>query len=83
MIQFYKKKIYDDWYNSLTEEQKQRLEEYQKEEAKKRKRDGEMELAMIAKIFNSMNQMTHGRMSDYIECAKIVNRIRLHPSEYW
>ena len=26
MIRLYKKKLYDDWYNSLTDEEKQRLE---------------------------------------------------------
>lgn len=35
MRMLYKKKRYDDWYNSLTEEQKQRLEEYRKKEAEK------------------------------------------------
>lgn len=35
MIQIYKQKLYDDWYNSMTDEQKQRLEEYKKEKAEK------------------------------------------------
>ena len=47
MIQIYRKKLYDDWYNSLTKKQKQRLEEYEKEEAEKRKQDAEMALARL------------------------------------
>lgn len=38
MIQLYRKKIYDDWYNSLTDEQKQRIEEYRKAKAEKNRR---------------------------------------------
>lgn len=30
MVYWYSKKLYDDWYNSLTDEQKQQLEEYRK-----------------------------------------------------
>lgn len=83
MIQIYKQKLYDDWYNSLTDEQKQRLEEYRKAEAEKRKRDGEMALARLGMMFNVMNEVTHGRMYDYMESASLVNRISLHPSKYW
>ena len=39
MIQLYRKKIYDDWYNSLTDEQKQRIEEYRKAKAEKNRRE--------------------------------------------
>lgn len=39
MIQIYRKKLYDDWYNSLTDEQKQRLEEYRKAKAEKNRRE--------------------------------------------
>ena len=42
MIQLYRRKLYNDWYNSLTDEQKQRLEEYRKTKAEKRKHDREM-----------------------------------------
>lgn len=39
MIQLYRKKLYDDWYNSLTNEQKQRLEEYRKAKEEKNRRE--------------------------------------------
>lgn len=83
MIQIYRKKLYDNWYNSLTDEQKQRLEEYEKEETEKRKRDAEMALARLGMMFDTMNRITHGRMSDYMEVARFANRISLHPSKYW
>ena len=83
MIQRYKKKLYDDWYNSLTDEQKQRLEEYRKEQAEKRKRDAEMTLARLEWLYSFMNNATHGKMDEYMECARLVNKISLHPSKYW
>lgn len=39
MIQVCRKNLYDDWYNSLTDEQKQRLEEYRKAKAEKNRRE--------------------------------------------
>lgn len=52
MIQLYKQKLYDDWYNSLTDEQKQRLDEYRKEKEEKRKHDAQMALARLMSIFS-------------------------------
>lgn len=83
MIRFYKQKLYDDWYNSLTEEQKQRLEEYKKAKAEKRKHDAEMALARLGWLYSFMNEATHGRMDEYMECARLVNKISVHPSKYW
>lgn len=51
MIQIYRKKLYDDWYNSLTDEQKQRLEEYRKEKEEKRNHDTQMNLAQLTNVF--------------------------------
>lgn len=83
MIQIYSKKLYDDWYNSLTDEQKQRLEEYRKAKAEKRRHDAKMALASLGVIYNMMNEMTHGRMDDYMEVARLVNKMSIHPSKYW
>lgn len=83
MIHWYKRKLYDDWYNSLTEEQKQRLEEYRKAKAEKRKCEAGMALARLGMMFNVMNEVTHGRMSEYMENVKNLNKISLHPSKYW
>ena len=83
MIRMYKQKRSDHWYNSLTDEQKQRLEEYRKEKTEKRKRDAEIALARLGMMFNVMNQVTHGRMGDYMESERLMNKISLHPSKYW
>lgn len=83
MIQIYRKKLYDDWYNSLTDEQKQRLEEYRKAKAEKRKHEAKMALAKLGVMYNMMNEMTHGRMGDYMEDTRLVNRMSVHPSKYW
>ena len=61
MMRLYKQKLYDDWYNSLTDEQKQRLEEYEKEKAEKRKHDARMALARLGIMYNFMNEVTHGK----------------------
>ncbi len=83
MIRFYKQKLYDDWYNSLTDEQKQRLEEYRKENEEKRKCDARMALEKFGMMYKIMNEFTNGRMEDYVESAGLVNKISLHPSKYW
>ena len=83
MMRIYKQKLYDDWYNSLTEEQKQRLEEYKKAKAEKRKHDAEMALARLGLLYSFMNEVIHGRMDEYMECARLVNKISVHPSKYW
>ena len=81
MIQIYRKKLYDDWYNSLTDEQKKRLEEYRKAKAEKRKHDAQIALARLGVMYNMMNEVTHGRMGDYMETARLVNKISLHLSK--
>lgn len=83
MIIFYRKKLYDDWYNSLTDEQKQRLEEYRKAKAEKRKHDTEIALARLGALYNMMNNVTHGRMGEYMEIVRKMDKISLHPSKYW
>lgn len=83
MIRLYKQKLYDDWYNSLTDEQKQRLEEYRKEEAEQRKRDAEMALARLWWLYSFMDEATHGKMDEYMECTRLMNKISVHPSKYW
>ena len=83
MIQIYNQKLYDDWYNSLTDEQKQRLEEYRKAKEEKRKHETEMTLASLGMMFDTMNRITHGRMYDYMEATRVVDKISIHRSKYW
>lgn len=83
MISIYKQKLYDDWYNSLTDEQKQRLDEYRKENEEKRNHDAKMALVRLEMMFNTMNRMTHGRTYDYMECARLANKMGVHLPKYW
>lgn len=66
MIQIYGKKLYDEWYNSLTDEEKRQLEEYRKAKATKRKHEAKMALVRLGMMYNMMNEVTHGRMGDYM-----------------
>lgn len=45
MIREYKQKLYDDWYNSLTDEQKERLKEIRRK--KREKAEYEFNTAMM------------------------------------
>lgn len=71
MIQIYKKKLYDDWYNSLTDEQKQRLEEYRKAKVEKDRREAQeaiqsllMMTCMVAGL-NRRYDKYHGIYDDF------------------
>ena len=83
MIRIYKQKLYDDWYNSLTDEQKQKLEEYRKAKAEKRKHEAEMALERLGMMLDTTNRLTNGRMYDYMESARLIDRMSAHPSKYW
>ncbi len=49
----------------------------------KRKRDEETALARFGVMFNIMNEVTQGRMYDYMKTARFVNEISIFPSKYW
>lgn len=85
-ISMYKKHIYNEWFNNLSDEDKQnelnRLEELRQ----KRKRDGEQALENLGRLFGIMNNTTHGQMMDYMKIASDVNKLNklsIHPSKYW
>lgn len=56
MIIEYKVYLYNEWYNSLSEEDKQKLKEYK--ERKKQQRENEARLAIMKLL--SMNRMISG-----------------------
>lgn len=61
MIQLYRKKLYDDWYNSLTDEQKQRIEEYRKAKAEKNRREvreAMQRLLMMSRMVSGLYRRT-------------------------
>ena len=61
MIYEYKKKLYDDWYNSLTEEQKKRLEEIRR----KKREKADYELKTIMMQLSAINTALSGISSEY------------------
>lgn len=52
MIYIYRKKLYDDWYNSLTEEQKELLEKRRKEKEEKEHKEAIRALASLMSVFS-------------------------------
>ena len=60
MIHEYKKKLYDDWYNSLTEEEKERLAEIKKQKQEK----ADQELKMIMLQLSAMKTLLSGLLSE-------------------
>lgn len=61
MIHAYKKKLYDDWYNSLTDEQKQRLEEYRKAKAEKDRREAREALQRLLMMSGMVAGLYQGK----------------------
>lgn len=65
MVRIYRRKLYDDWYNSLSEEDKQYLEE----QKKKRKEKAEKDLqkcvtditALAMACFSGFNTSNHNK----------------------
>lgn len=82
-INWYKRHLYDEWFNSLSEDGKKSELDRQQKIKDQRKHDGEMALVRLGALYNMMNNVTHGRMGEYMEIARDINRISLHPSKYW
>lgn len=61
MIHEYKKKLYDDWCNSLTEEEKERLAEIKKQNQEK----ADQELKMIMLQLSAMKALLSGLPNAY------------------
>lgn len=60
MIHEYKKKLYDNWYNSLTEEEKERLTEIKEQNQEK----ADQELKMIMSQLSAMKTLLSGLLSE-------------------
>lgn len=59
MIHAYRQKLYDDWYNSLTDEQKQRLEEYRNAKAEKNRREAREALQRLLMMSAMVSSVYH------------------------
>lgn len=65
-------------------EEEQRIElECQEKIREKRKHDIEAALTKFGWLYSFMNEATHGRMDEYMEVARLVNKMINHPSKYW
>lgn len=82
-IRCYKRYLYDEWFNNLSEEEQKTELKRQQRIKEKRKHDGEVAISRLRALYNMMNNVTHGRMGEYMEIARDMNRISLHPSKYW
>ena len=61
--QWYRRKLYDDWYNSLTEEQKLRLEENKKKRAEQRDKELKQTMSQLLSM-TAMMAGTYGGLYD-------------------
>jgi hypothetical protein len=69
-VSWYRGYLYDEWFNSLSEEDKQK-ELNRIETAKaKRKRDGEQALARLYGVFSYMDHATNGMCSEYMRLGR-------------
>jgi len=82
-VNWYRHHLYVEWFKTLSEEEQKVELERQRMIKEKRKQDREKALARLGMMFNVMNEFTHGRMYDYMETARSVNEINIHPSKYW
>ena len=67
MIYIYQKHLYDEWYNSLTDEQKHRLEESRKAAKEKREREAReaiQRLAIMTGLIRSRTPNKYGNLYD-------------------
>lgn len=68
MIQIYRRKQYDDWYNSLSEEDRQYLEEQKKKQKEKAEKDLQKCITDIAALVmaccSGFNTSNHDKYHD-------------------
>lgn len=65
MIQAYRKLLYDEWWNSLSEEQQKMWEKKWKEEKEQEKRDTYRSLMAMNMVMNTMCNMAHSPNRSY------------------
>lgn len=79
MISCFKKFLYDEWFESLSNEEKEKIHDLKIKKVQR----AEEALVRLGEIYSAMNQKSGGRMNDCMRIAKIVDRIGIHPSKYW
>ncbi len=51
--------------------------------AEERKHDVKTAFVRLGRLYSFTDKVTHGRMDEYMECARLMNEISTHPSKYW
>lgn len=64
-IRWYRKYLYDEWYNSLTEEQKQILEENKRRREEKRHKEAQAALQRLAYMTATLAGLNSRRYDKY------------------
>lgn len=83
VIKWYKRFLYEEWFNSLPEDKQKAELERKRKLQEKRKLDSRTALMQFIMLCHTMDEMTGGMMSEYAEIYHTVNRISQHPSKYW
>lgn len=65
-IQWYKKKLYDDWFNSLTKEQQEQVLEVKRLKQEESDRKFKDALATLGWMCGYLNERTHGGLDYYM-----------------
>lgn len=69
-ISWYKRYLYDIWYESLSEDDRLKEKERLRKVKEKRIREGEMALEHLSQMLSTMDKVTHGRLSEYMHVYK-------------
>lgn len=83
VIRWYKRFLYDDWFNNLPEDRQKVEMEQQRKLQEKRKLDSQTALTKFLMLYHTIDEMTDGMMSEYAEIYHTVNRINQPLSRYW
>lgn len=70
IINIYRQKLYNDWYDSLTNSEKQELEKYKKKKEEKERQDTEKAIAKLCWLYSFMKRATGGRIDTYMDLLR-------------
>ena len=76
-IKWYRKHLYSEWFKTLTEEEQKAELEHQQKIREERKHNTEVALAKLGWLYSFMNEAIHGRIDEYMEVAKLMNKISI------
>lgn len=74
-VSWYKSYLHEQWFESLSDEDKQKVLEFRKRKEEENKRKTEEFWEHTNMMFNMLNHMTHGRVSDYMDIICRMNKM--------